>query len=63
MSNNNYQVCTKCNELKNETEFMKIISRQTYGIGCDDDGYVYYIKLFKLCHECRHKMRLRTKKN
>jgi hypothetical protein len=48
-------ICPKCNESLPKEQFIRVIRRRTYDIGCDDDGYTYFGKPTKLCTYCRAK--------
>ena len=45
--------CTKCKKEKEEFEFWRIITRRTYEVGSDHEGYVEFKKRVKLCVKCR----------
>ena len=61
------KICVYCKNNKPLEMFQKIIKRKTYGLDCDDDGYVYYVKELKICSQCRltqyeHTKRYRKRK-
>lgn len=58
-----YLICSKCKTLKTHNNFMKILDIRTYGIGCDDEGYVKKIRYYKTCSDCREELRISAKKN
>jgi len=48
-------ICPKCDQSLPKEQFIRVIRRRTYDIGCDDDGYTYFGKPTKLCSYCRAK--------
>lgn len=48
-------ICLKCNESLPKEQFIRVIRRRTYDIGCDDDGYTYFGKPTLQCSYCRAK--------
>lgn len=49
---NQTKYCEGCRMIKPINLFQKIITRQTYDIGCDADGYIHYMKETKNCIYC-----------
>jgi uncharacterized OB-fold protein len=56
------KICTVCKQQKADNHFHQIIKRKTYGIDCDDDGYVHYLKITKTCFNCRERVAFQRNK-
>ena len=54
---NSFLICNKCRELKQITNYMKIIDVQTYGIESDKDGFIKKVRFYKSCIDCRKDLR------
>lgn len=54
---NSFLICNKCRELKQITNFMKVVDIQTYGIDSDKDGFIQKVRFYKTCIECRTTLR------
>ena len=52
---NDNLICPKCNESLPREQFIRVIRRRNYDIGCDDYGYTYYGKPTLQCTYCRAK--------
>lgn len=53
----NFKNCTRCHKGYFIEDFMRIVKRKTYGIDCDNEGFVYYERPSKTCKKCRTEFR------
>ena len=49
--------CSVCGRMNPPTEYIQIIKRRDYAVGCDEEGYRYFAKNTKSCQQCRDKNR------
>jgi hypothetical protein len=53
--------CTKCKHIQSVTEFFRIIAREDYSPGCDQDNIKLFAKPTVTCATCRNQIKQKIK--
>ena len=48
--------CNYCKKSYHKSKFIRIVTRLTHNLDCDENGVSYYLKPCKTCADCRKAM-------